>query len=95
MNISDFVGRITLQNISHLDLNIGVCQGALGSAWLWKDVVNELHEILFKRNRLVTLRLLLRVCDAAAHPANLSAESKHANDMIKVSLSLFFSGLLP
>lgn len=99
MKLTDFIGRATLQNIIHLDLRVGVCEGPLGSAWIWKYVVEELYEILSKRNCVATLRLLIRICDKRAHPANWTTEYGHMTDMATVGSrswsNLFFSSQKP
>lgn len=89
MRLGQFVGRATFQNLQHLDLRISICEGPIGSAWLWKRVVDELHEILSGRNRLVTMRLLLRVCAEWMHPANVESEVDCGKYMTDVSNQLF------
>lgn len=88
MPLTNFVGRVTLQNIFHLDLRVGVCEGPLGSAWLWSNLVDELYGILSERNRLITLRLLFRVCNARAYPANVRTEDRIAQRISTVSFGL-------
>lgn len=94
MRLSQFVGRATLQNLQHLDLRVGVCEGPIGSAWLWKRVVDELHEILLERNRLVTMRLLFRICNERAHPGNWNTEAEYMNYMLEVSTLIWHPGVL-
>lgn len=84
-----FVPRATLQNLQHLDLRVGVCEGSAGSAWLWRRLVDELCDILSERNRLVTLRFVARVCNPPWNSDTWDSEQAHMIRMKNVSPFLF------
>lgn len=63
MRLSDFISPRTLQNIPEIDINVGLCEGPLGSGWAWKPVVYELLKILSQRNTCSKLRLVIRLCN--------------------------------
>lgn len=88
MEISDFVGRSTLQNLRHIDIRIGLGEGPLGSGWVWKKVLDEMLEILTERNTCAKLRLLIRLCNPTAkgHGTVWDAEWDCHQYMMKVSL---------
>lgn len=63
MRLSEFISPRTLQNIPEIDINVGLCEGPLGSGWAWKPVVYELLKILSQRNACSKLRLVIRLCN--------------------------------
>lgn len=63
MRLTDFVNPATLQSLHAAEVRIGLGEGPLGSGWAWRRVLDELLDLLSRRNRLARLRLLVRLCD--------------------------------
>lgn len=83
MHLSEFISPRTLQNIPQIDINVGLCEGPLGSGWAWKRVVDELLEILTQRNACVKLRLILRLCNTDDYPNVWHSDRDYHLRMIK------------
>ncbi len=63
MRVSQFLGRLTVQSLRHLEIRMSLGQGRLGSGWAWITVVDDLFGVLLERNRFETLRVMVRMCD--------------------------------
>jgi len=59
MLVSQFIGRRTIQNISHLEIRLPVAQGLLGSAWVWVGIAIDILDILRERNTFKDLRIII------------------------------------
>lgn len=77
MRLADFVAPQTLQSVRLIDVNVGLCEGPLGSGWAWRSVVEELLGILTQRNRCARLRLLVRLCNTREDPVAWAADAPH------------------
>lgn len=84
MRLSDFISPRTLQNIPQIDINVGLCEGPLGSGWAWGPVVTELLNILLQRNACSKLRLLIRLCNTQDYPLVWRSDKDYQVRMIKV-----------
>ncbi|CAN8102959.1 unnamed protein product [Discula destructiva] len=83
MHLSDFISPRTLQSIAHIDINVGLCEGPLGSGWAWMPIVDELLEILKQRNICAKLRLILRLCNTTQNPILWHSDKPYLGDLIK------------
>lgn len=84
MRLSDFISPRTLQKIPQIDINVGLCEGPLGSGWAWAPVVYELLTILLQRNACSKLRLLIRLCNTQDYPLVWRSDQDYHVRMIKV-----------
>lgn len=84
LRLSDFIRPQTLQNIPQIDINVGLCEGPLGSGWAWTRVVDELLAILTQRNACAKLRLLFRLCNIDDYPSVWQSDRNYQALMIRV-----------
>lgn len=88
MRLSDFISPRTLQNITEIDINVGLCEGPLGSGWAWKPVVYELLKILSQRNACSKLRLVIRLCNIHDQIHIWRSDRDYQDCMLKVCVLL-------
>lgn len=88
MRLAEFISPRTLQSIPQIEINVGLCEGPLGSGWAWMPVLDELLSILTQRNACTKLRLLIRMCNTADHPIVAHSDRDYQFHMIKVRSKL-------
>lgn len=86
LEITDFIGRRTLQSLHHIELRIGLSEGPLGSGWIWMRLLEEVLTVLKERNAFVKLRLLVRLCDRQMVP-HYEPENMYRKYISKVCFS--------
>ncbi|KAK0714673.1 hypothetical protein B0H67DRAFT_219488 [Lasiosphaeris hirsuta] len=76
MSVSEFISRRTLQSARNIEIRAPLGQGALGSGWVWNDIVAELLCILAESNSFDSLRMVICIFNSSS-ASMWDVEAKH------------------
>jgi len=63
MDLSEFIGQRTLQNLEHIEIRLPLGQGSTGSGWAWVKIFEDIFYILQARNQFKDLRVVISMLD--------------------------------